>query len=83
MEYMSSGTPFVGYKLGGIPEEYYEHYYALTDESEETLINAINVILTKPLSELNAKAEDAYHFISEKKSSQYQVARLLEFLKNE
>lgn len=80
MEYMSSGTPLIGYKLGGIPEEYYDHYYALPDESETTLVDAINEILTKPQSELNEKATDAYRFISETKTSKYQIARLLEFL---
>lgn len=81
MEYMSSGTPLIGYKLGGIPEEYYEHYYVISDESEEALIKTINDILTKPLSELNAKAEDAYRFISENKTSKHQVSKLIDFLK--
>ena len=80
MEYMSSGTPLIGYKLGGIPEEYYAHYYAFSDESEKTLVDAINEILMKPQSELNEKAADAYRFISETKTSKYQIARLLEFL---
>lgn len=81
MEYMSSGTPLIGYKLGGIPKEYYEHYYALADEAEVTLVNTINDILSKPIAELNEKAEDAYRFISEKKTSKAQVVRLIEYLK--
>ena len=32
IECLSSGIPMIGYKLEGIPEEYYKHYYCIDDD---------------------------------------------------
>ena len=41
MEYLSSGTPMIGYKLDGIPSEYYDYFYTIDDSSEKSLRNTI------------------------------------------
>lgn len=80
MEYLSSGTPMIGYKLEGIPTEYYNYYYTIDDLSEDSLINTIEYVLSLPISELKAKARSAYDFIINYKSSQVQVKKIIDYL---
>jgi len=81
MEYMSSGTPMIGYKLEGIPEEYFEYIYCVDDLSLDGLACKINAILSLPQSELNSKAESAANFIKCNKTAAKQVKRILDFIK--
>lgn len=81
MEYMSSGTPLIGYKLPGIPSEYYNHYYAIDNEDNKELARVLNEVLNMPQEELNSKAKDAFDFIVNNKTSLHQIKRLLDFLK--
>lgn len=80
MEYLSSGTPMIGYKLGGIPEEYYEYMYAVEGNDNIDLARAIENVLNKPQTELNAKAETATAFIKNNKTAKIQAGRILTFL---
>lgn len=82
MEYLSSGTPMIGYKLDGIPKEYYSYYYTIEDTDEETLISTLNEVLTKSSLELNEKAMSAYNFIFREKSAKAQAAKILNFIKS-
>ena len=82
MEYLSSGTPMIGYKLEGFPEVYFEYYYALDDLSKETLSSAINTLLNTPVEHLKAKGENARKFILNNKTARIQVSRMLEFIEN-
>ena len=79
---MASGTPFIGYKLEGIPMEYYQYFYAIEDESVDVLTCTINKVLSLPQDVLNAKARKAYEFIKDFKSSKKQVEKLITFLSN-
>ena len=72
MEYLSSGTPMLGYKLEGIPEEYYNYYYTVDDLSDETLVKTIENIMSLPQETLDEKARLAYHFIMDNKTSEIQ-----------
>lgn len=80
MEYLSSGTPMLGYKLEGIPEEYYEHYYTIDELDINSLTEKMEFVLSLPESELNLKAEKARKFILQNKTTRMQVGRLLEFI---
>ena len=82
MEYLSSGTPMIGYKLEGIPEEYYPYYYTIKSTDESDLITTITKVISLPQEELNHKAIMAYKFIKENKSSHNQVRRILSFLES-
>ena len=82
MEYMTSGTPMIGYKLEGMPEDYYKYIYVIPDETLSTLTNTINIVLSKDQMELNRMAEKAYEFIKSYKTSEKQVGRILDFLEN-
>lgn len=80
MEYMSSGTPMIGYHLEGIPEEYHEHMYSPSDLTVKSLARCIENTIALPSSELYNKAVHAARFISECKSSKAQVKKILDFI---
>ena len=80
MEYLSSGTPMIGYKLEGIPNEYYNYYYTIEDLSDETLVRTIDETMSLPQDILDEKAYLAYQFIMENKTAYWQVKRILDFI---
>lgn len=79
IEYLASGTPMMGYQLDGIPNEYYKHFFNLKD-SENTLSELIERVLSIPDEELKEKGCNAKDFIYQSKTSKYQVSRIIEFL---
>ena len=81
IEYMTSGTPYIGHKLSGIPQEYYPYFYAIEDNTPESMARTIESVFSKTQEELNAKAHAAYEFIQKNKRAQVQVGRLLDFLR--
>lgn len=81
MEYMVSGTPMMGYKLEGIPEEYYKYYYVLEKCNIDYLAVSMEKILELSQEELDIKAYDAYKFIMKQKTAKKQIKRVLDFLK--
>ena len=80
MEYLSSGTPMIGYKLEGIPSEYYPYYYTVEDLTSDGLAEVITNVLTKPSEELEAKAKKAFDFIASNKTAEIQAAKIIDFL---
>lgn len=80
MEYMISGTPMIGYRLEGIPEEYYEHMYIPEDLSNESLTQIIEYVASLDKSILDDKASRAYEFIAKNKTAQKQVQKMVEFI---
>ena len=80
MEYLASGTPMLGYKLEGIPTEYYQYYYTIDDLSVDGLARRIKEILSLSQTELMEKAELASTFILENKTAKRQIRRVLDFL---
>ena len=80
MEYLSSGTPMIGYRLQGIPEEYYNYFYTVEGLSNDELAKTISEVLNKPQDELNEKAESAMIFIANNKTAQIQIKKVLIFL---
>ena len=81
MEYMVSGTPMIGYKLEGMPEEYFSHMFIPDGLSTDDLASCINSTLSLPDGKLKAKAESARIFVTEKKNPTVQVKKILDFLK--
>lgn len=80
MEYLSSGTPMIGYKLEGIPEDYYKYMYVVDGLELQDLANTISEVLERPQEELNKKAKEAMDFIANNKTTSIQGERILEFL---
>lgn len=67
MEYMSSGTPMLAYKLPGMPDEYLNYFYQVKGESVIDLAKSIEIVLNKSDEELLKKGQDAKKFIRENK----------------
>lgn len=80
MEYLASGTPMLGYKLEGIPSDYYQYYYIVEDMSVEGLAKRMNEILSLPSVELLKKATLARSFILKNKIAKKQIEKVLLFL---
>ena len=80
MEYMTSGTPMIGYHLEGIPEEYYQYMYTPVDLSQEALTDCINSTLSLSLETLHNQGKMALNFVSMYKNSEAQVRRVIDFL---
>ena len=80
MEYLASGVPTLLYRLPGIPEEYYEYCYSLTDLSIEALTNAIETIISKSEFELREMGLRAKSFIHEQKNSYNQTQKIIDLI---
>lgn len=77
IEYLVSGTPMIGYKLLGITNDYYAHFYIPEDETPMALASQITEVLTKSQAELDAKALDAWRFITSNKNAKAQLSKLV------
>ena len=82
IEYLVSGTPMIGYKLIGIPEEYYKYFYIPVDESVDALSELITNVLSLPQEELDRRAYEAWNFIINHKNSKCQVLKILNYYKS-
>ena len=71
----------IGYKLEGIPEDYFSYYYTVNSNDEEELVSRLLEVLTKPQEELNNMASSAYNFINSNKSAKIQVSKIIDFLR--
>lgn len=80
MEYMSSGTPMIGYRLEGIPSEYYEHMYTPSDLTNESLAQTMEQVASVGQAVLNDKAKAAHEFLSTNKTAKAQAQKIVEFL---
>lgn len=80
MEYLSSGTPMIGYKLQGIPHEYFDYFYTIDSMDSHALADLINRILCLSQEELDKKAKEAASFILSNKTPKIQVKKIIDFL---
>lgn len=79
LEYMSSGTPVLMYKLEGIPTDYYDKTYSLND-SEDSLVDAMRYINSLNDTELSDKGLKAKEFVMKYKNPLAQVNKALQQL---
>ncbi len=82
IEYLSSGTPMLGYKLEGIPTEYYNYFYTIDDLSIKGLVYKLQEVLALSTEERHLMAENARTFIYQNKTAEHQMGKLLNFLKS-
>lgn len=79
LEYMSSGTPVLAYKLDGMPNEYDESYYHISD-TENGMIEALRMVTTRTKEELGQMGVKAQHFVRENKTPEKQCKKIVELL---
>ena len=79
MEYMSSGTPVLAYKLDGMPDEYLNYMYIIP-EHENGLYLALKEVLSKNDNELIEIGLKAKEFMLLHKNSKVQTKKILTML---
>lgn len=80
IEYMSSGTPVLMYRIDGVPEEYFDYCYVI-DEGRGGLSNALKKISLLNSEILEQKGFKAQKFICERKNPIVQVEKIVDFMK--
>ncbi|MGK0713946.1 glycosyltransferase [Aerococcus urinaeequi] len=81
IEYLSSGTPMMGYRLDGIPEEYY-NYIIEIPTGENGIINTIESVLKLTNKEIEMLGYSGKTFVMGKKNNKIQGKRILDFVTN-
>ena len=79
LEYMLSVTPMLGYKLAGIPEEYYDNMFVIQD-SENGMEEALRKAMDLPETERIKMGEKAKHFVVKEKNPEKQCKKILELI---
>lgn len=80
LEYLSSGTPLVAYKLDGIPEEYSNYINYVEDNSAESLKNKLIEICEDVDGSAHERALRAFEFVRNEKNSQKQTEKIKKML---
>ncbi len=80
LEYLSSGTPLIAYKLDGIPDEYDDYINYVSDNSIEALQKALVDVCSEGYQEAQEKAARAQTFVLEEKNAVAQTKKIVELL---
>lgn len=80
LEYMSSGTPMLAYKLDGVPEEYGAFYYQIPAE-DNGMVEAIRAAMLVSEEERRALGQRAADFVRDKKNAKCQCSKIIELLR--
>ena len=79
-EYMVTGVPVLIFKIGGIPDEYYQYLYLVENEDKDSLIQAIQDTMKLDPKELEAKGQRAKNYVLSEKTSEAQANRIAAFV---
>lgn len=82
IEYMSSGTPMIGYKLSGMPDEYTNFFYEI-DKTEDGMFKCLEKVMALSPSERTQKGKEAFEFVTTEKSARKQCGKILKLLETE
>lgn len=80
LEYLSSGTPVLTTRLKGIPSEYNDKFYFITDESVDGMRMAITTHINKDKRELVLFGENARKFALDNKNYKIQIKNLIKVI---
>lgn len=80
MEYLASGTPTLMYKLPGIPEEYYEYCYSISNDVNDSLYHKMIEVLNTPKHELKCFGLKARDFIIKNKNPVNQCEKIAKMI---
>jgi glycosyltransferase involved in cell wall biosynthesis len=82
LEYLSSGTPTIAYKLDGIPNEYDDYIYYINGDSYEDIAFEIIEVCEKDENERIEFGERARKFVMENKNNIVQVEKILKMIQD-
>ena len=80
LEYLSSGIPFIGYKLDGIPDEYDAYIMYVENDDVASLTKKIVDVCEKSDTDREKIGEKARLFVAEQKNEVIQTGKILSFL---
>ena len=82
LEYMSSGTPVISYKLDGIPNEYFQYMYTINERgrAEDAIYSTLKDILSKSEEELSEMGKKAREFVLREKNSAVQTLKIIKMI---
>ena len=75
LQYMSSGTPVLCYKLDGMDEKYGEYLFFV--RRDETLADAIHRVYRMERTQLRSIGENARKYVEREKTSEAQTKKIL------
>lgn len=81
LEYLSSGTPTIAYKLDGIPNEYDDYIYYIDGDRPEDISLKIIEVCEKSQTERNEFGKRAYKYVMEKKNNIVQAEKILKMIR--
>ncbi len=79
MEYMSSGTPVLAYKLDGMPDEYDDYYYRI-DEAVGGFEKSLGFVMSLTDDERAEMGKRAKNFVAEYKNPKKQCEKIVKML---
>lgn len=77
LEYLSSGTPLIAYKLDGIPDEYDEYIHYVEDNSIDSLKEKIIEVCQMSNDELLEFGNKAKNFVLNYKNKEIQAKKII------
>jgi glycosyltransferase involved in cell wall biosynthesis len=80
LEYISSGTPLVGFKLDGMPDDYIGHFYQIPNSGLDSFTELLYDLLTKDEVELREFGQNAKRWIIENKNPLIQGKKIVDLL---
>ena len=80
LESMTSGTPVLMTRVGGMPPDYYDYVYFWNDESVEGLSRGLVAVLDKSVEELATMGRAAADFAVREKDYVPQCKKISDFL---
>ena len=81
IEYMASGTPMVGYRLPGIPAEYFEYIYEAAPDKQglETCLKQVMLLSEQERNQFGFLAKQ---FIQKEKNAARQCAKIMSLIES-
>ena len=82
MEGLASRKPFIGCRLPGIPDEYFQYIQCVEDNTPEALAKKITEICDMPKDQRDRIGNKAREFILSEKNCSAQGKKLVDFLES-
>ncbi|MBR6524061.1 MAG: glycosyltransferase [Clostridia bacterium] len=80
LEALSSGVPFVAYKLDGIPDEYDDYIFYVKGNTAQNLADTLMKVCEMPETERNKLSKKAREFVLENKNAVVQTQKIIELI---
>lgn len=80
MEYLASGTAMLMYRLPAVPTEYFDYCFTITNNSQESLAQKIDEILSMSEQQRKYIGAKAAEFIYQEKNAKSQILKIIKLI---